>query len=310
MKKFDISDYTKEESELFRCNESAKNYLIRKGILNSQYCRECLSKCKIYKQSSSLNHQYKCTKCQTYFSNTSNTFLHGVGLNFNQIFTLLRLWMDDFTPKQSLRILKGYFQQMICLCSIRRFFHRIMQAVNSAVKHEMSNTLLEGPCEIDESFIYKQKSGYLHARKYKTQCWLFGIKCRSTGKFVLYPVFQRNKDHLISIILRHVAHGSTIYSDCWSGYFNNRTRESHLSELGYVHYVVNHSHQFVSNITNSIHSNTIERLWGTLKSHIRLLRPKLYIDGHIAKYYLNSIYKNEGLYQKITDIMHYTNFVN
>ena len=167
----------------------------------------------------------------------------------------------------------------------------------------MHNTVLDGPCEIDETPLYKQKPGYPHARNYKKQCWLIGIKCRSTGKFVIYPVLWRNKATLLRILLKHVAYGSTIYSDCWSAYINNRTKESHLSDLGYIHYVVNHSFEFVSQISNSIHTNTVERLWGCVKGYIRMLKPKIYIDEYIAKFYLNSIYGKNTVYQKVLEII-------
>ena len=149
----------------------------------------------------------------------------------------------------------------------------------------------------------KRKLAILMLESYKSQYWLVGIKCRTTGRFVVYPVLWRNRETLMKIILKHVVLGSTIYSDCWSVYYKNRTKESHLVELGYIHHVVNHSFQFVSNISNSIHTNTIERLWGTTKSYIRMLRSRAYIDGYIAKFYLNQVYSREERASKVFDIL-------
>ena len=72
---------------------------------------------------------------------------------------------------------------------------------------------------------------------------------------------------------------------------------------GFIHYTVNHSEQFVSHFSNNIHINTIERTWRTVKNYIRMLRPKMYIDDYIAKFYLNQLYTQEEIFQRIFKIM-------
>ena len=145
----------------------------------------------------------------------------------------------------------------------------------------MASLLLQGPCEIDESVIYKQKPGYPFGREYQIQVWFIAIKCRTTRRFVMYPVLWRNFDTLMRIILHHVAYGSTAYTDSWSAYYNNRRKESKLAQFGYVDYTVNHKYQFVSQFSNEIHINTVERTWRSVKNYIRMLRPRLYIDDYV-----------------------------
>lgn len=45
---------------------------------------------------------------------------------------------------------------------------------------------------------------------------------------------KRDKNTLISLIRKHVASGTEIYTDLWKGYFN-------LHDHGYKHVTVNHS---------------------------------------------------------------------
>ena len=55
---------------------------------------------------------------------------------------------------------------------------------------------------------------------------------------------------------------SIIYSDAWRAY-------NDLSQLGYKHYAVNHSKNFVDPSNPSIHTQNIERLWLDLKQWIK-----------------------------------------
>jgi len=114
---------------------------------------------------------------------------------------------------------------------------------------------------------------------------------------VIYPVLCGNHDKLIRIILRHCPLESTLYTDFWSAYYNNRAQISKLAPYGCIHYVVNDSRQFVSSFSNEIHINTIERTWRTIKSYIRMLSPRILIYYYIAKIYLNEIYTKNEIFQ-------------
>ena len=57
---------------------------------------------------------------------------------------------------------------------------------------------------------------------------------------------------------KRIRQGSIIYSDSWAAY--------HLiGNLVYTHFQVNHSQNFVDPTNSSIHTQTIERLWGSIK---------------------------------------------
>jgi hypothetical protein len=219
------------------------------------------------------------------------------------VYLAIKLFIDDFPPLKAKSVIQDYLEENISLKSLRLFFRKLRRSIRNQIFTEMRNLKLPGPCEIDETPIYREKPGYPFAREYKIQYWFIGIRCRTTKQFVVYPVLWRNHETLMMIILRHVPLGATIYSDCWSAYINNRTKQSHLMKYGYVHYVVNHTYQFVSNFSNTIHINTIERTWRTIKSYIRMLRPKIFIDDYLAKIYLNETQDKEELLSKILKIM-------
>ena len=95
--------------------------------------------------------------------------------------------------------------------------------------------------EIDESS-FKKKSKYGRGKMHPDR-WVLGIierdetgQKRGRKKYFLVP--NRNRQTLLSIILKHVKHGSEIMTDGWSAY-------EALSEHPYDHYVVNHSRTFV-----------------------------------------------------------------
>ena len=67
---------------------------------------------------------------------------------------------------------------------------------------------------------------------------------------------NRDAATLIPIIEAYIEPGSTIISDGWAAY---RT----LGERGYIHHVVNHSKEFVTE--EGFHTNTIESTWHALK---------------------------------------------
>ena len=110
--------------------------------------------------------------------------------------------------------------------------------------------------EIDETLIARLK--YKRGRVMK-QIWLFGeIKRVSKKRFVVALTSdiaeKRDKATLLPLIQKYVIKGSIIYSDSWGAYTT-------LSELGYTHFTINHSTNFVHPENRNVHTQNIERLW-------------------------------------------------
>ena len=122
---------------------------------------------------------------------------------------------------------------------------------------------LPGPVEIDECHVGARIRGK-HGRLPAPGKIVFGIKCRTTGLTLLFPVPDKTRATLLPILVEHVSNEAQVISDKFSTYVTRNGR-SHLEEAGFEHYFINHSLQFVDPIQNFIHTNTIERTWRSLK---------------------------------------------
>ena len=102
--------------------------------------------------------------------------------------------------------------------------------------------------EIDESCFGRRK--YQRGRPVR-QVWVLGGVSRNTKETFLVICKKRDKKTLHHLITRHVEKGTTIHTDQWRGYYG-------LEELGYNHYCVNHSKEFVNPNDPSVHTQRIE----------------------------------------------------
>ena len=130
---------------------------------------------------------------------------------------------------------------------------------------------LPGPVEIDECRIGAKVRGKygIHPAPGKI---VFGIKCRTTGLALLFPVQNKAKETLLPTLVDHVEEGSQVISDKYSSHVT-RFGRSHRREEGYDHYFINHSLSFVDPIQPFIHTNNIERTWCSLRasiSHVKI----------------------------------------
>ena len=113
--------------------------------------------------------------------------------------------------------------------------------------------------EIDESLFGKPKYSRGDFSK-RRRTWVFGgIDRRTRRAFVrICPKNKRTKKALWPIIQANVLPQTTIFSDGWRAYRK-------LPTLGYKHAWVDHSKNFVDPQNPTLHTNSVEGLWGVIK---------------------------------------------
>ena len=133
----------------------------------------------------------------------------------------------------------------------------------------IKNLVMSGEIEIDESLFGRKIKYHRGYPRPGLRIWIFGMVERKYNQIILYPVSGRTKEPLIPLIQRHVAPGSTIYSNGWTAYCQ-------LNSLGYDHFTVLHKYTFkkiyVNQETNETvvcHTNAIEGAWKHAKDHFR-----------------------------------------
>ncbi|KAG0425188.1 hypothetical protein DMUE_6051 [Dictyocoela muelleri] len=111
--------------------------------------------------------------------------------------------------------------------------------------------------EIDETHLFKNKRR-IGRRNVGESYWVVGGLDRNTGRYFLEVTTRRNRSNLHDIIRENVEVGTKVITDEWRGYWG-------LEDIGFIHCRINHSVSFVDNEDPIIHTNTIERLWRSLK---------------------------------------------
>ena len=173
-----------------------------------------------------------------------------------------------------------------------RYFFLFRALISHYLRDFLLLLKLSGPIEIDETFIGSKRRGN-HGRLSGRQLTIFGInvyfrciglKCRSTATLLPY-------------IIRHAQNGAMILSDKSSSYVNMRASTSGFGAMGFDHYWVNHTANWAHPVNSSINTNSIERVWRSLKGSIRQIKRKVETD--IIEDYMNSFlirtYVNEEI---------------
>ncbi|KAG0441294.1 hypothetical protein DMUE_1156 [Dictyocoela muelleri] len=115
--------------------------------------------------------------------------------------------------------------------------------------------------EIDKSLFFKRK--YNRGRVTNGQWYLLEVE-RETKKAFIIPVLNRNCDTMSRIIYENILPGSIIITDQMRAYSFALQKSTVLE-----HKQINHSLNFVNPEDFSIHTQTIEGLWGLLKRYLR-----------------------------------------
>ena len=176
---------------------------------------------------------------------------------------------------------------------VSEYFQRFMPLIS-----------VPGPVEIDECHLGSRVRGR-HGRIPNPGQVVFGIKCRTTKILLLFPIPDKSQETIFPLILGHIDAGAEIYSDKFSTYISRRGN-SHLENLGYEHYFINHSLEFVDPIQNSIHTNNIERSWRSLRasiSHVKRGLPRQKLQPFLDTFQFLQYFSKEALYDVLLQIV-------
>ena len=114
--------------------------------------------------------------------------------------------------------------------------------------------------EMDETHIYSCK--YSRGRVLKGQkYWVLGAISRDTKRAKLFVTTKRSMPVINRFTHDNVVEGTHIMTDEWRGY-------NELQKNGFPHSRINHTLHYIDPNEKSIHTNTIERLWRSLKEFV------------------------------------------
>ncbi len=253
-------------------------------------CHRC-SQYTIFHQELDHDFYFVCINCNELIKWNFGTGLKSSRLKLVQIETLLRLYIDNKSIQETHYILSSFLQkQKMNIHTVARYFALFGVTALKFYEDQLSKILLEGEIEIDETHLYKEKKTSAPARQYSHHSvWLFGLRQRHSSKFVIISTKVRDSETLIPLIRKYVKIGSVIYTDSYSVYVDNKNRASKLMQYGYIHYYVNHKVQFVSLISNQIHTNSIEPLRKEVKGYLKKTRTVSRYKFAIARYYMQKL---------------------
>ena len=173
--------------------------------------------------------------------------------------------------------------------TVRRYFKILKKICYQYYLEEHENTILEGHVEIDETQLYRMKKSFARGRPYVYNVWLIGFRERGSSRCLIFPTETRCESFFLPLLLAHVKPESTIYTDCFSVYVNNSNLlpQSKLQNHRYIHKYVNHKITFVNKHFPDIHTNTIERLWKSVKEHTRKHKVKKLFNLCLGRFYFH-----------------------
>ena len=260
---FEISQSTDKRSII--------DFLQNIKLIHSE--RSC-EKCHIHMKISPRNDivdgfGWRCSKCRKRLTVRKDTFFENIKISFAFVLRIICHWALQTRQTDQVDLIN------VDRKSIGMIQQKIRTIVSIAL--DAGQIKLGGPgkvVEIDESLFIKVKH---HKGKdlSRPQVWIFGMYERDPIRenkrclFVIVP--KRDARTLLNVIYQYILHGSVIFSDCWAAY-------NKIDQLpkDYEHRRVNHDLHFV-NPGDGTHTNGIESVWNSAKTHMKVKISKIKI---------------------------------
>ena len=238
--------------------KSTMQWLISKGMMTSnRKCPDCNSELRFRPTLSDREDgEFWCASCRKRFSIRSDSLISSLRLSPQKFTQVLILWLKG---AEHCDIAK---EVGVSVRTVSRYTEKLLVA--SVILLQQHSRKLGGPMrivEVDECLLSRRKYG--RGRR-KDQYWVLGGVERprhpdeQPGMF-LVSIPDRTRETLESMIQRWILPQTIIITDSFKSY-------QHLEELGYYHFEVNHSKNFVSPESGA-HTQRIEGMWRWLRTH-------------------------------------------
>lgn len=302
-----FEDYFSCIAQFYKKNHESLEFLRGHGVLpRGVTCGRCGRAC-LYRED---KHEWRCTGsallrktkkrrfCNFAVSDYKGTFMQEVRLPPWKVVLFVNHWLsknwDHATVIQCLNISQETSVKWRSVCS---------EVTEDWVIEQDS---IGGPgvvVEIGETLIVSRKCD--SGGGAQPQIWLFGGIERLSKKHFILPlkgsqgeVERLDRATLVPFIQQYVQAGSVIISDPWS----DRPK---LGDLGYIHYTVNRSKNFVDLPQSDVHTQNIQHLWKDLKDSVRrpgiktrflhqYLSRYLFIKDHVHSMRLHAFFTHAG----------------
>lgn len=257
-----------ELAPIFMDEKLTIEYLIFKNIIKTEInCPNCenISKLKINRKS------YRCSlyTCRKEVSILFGSFFSKSKVKINTLLFFGYFWLAKASHTQISTFLN------LSEHTVTEYLKYFKELIADSLDEE--DFIIGGvgiKVQIDECKIGKRKYNRGH---HVEGVWLLGgVEETLERKVFIKIITNRNQETLASLISRHVAPGSIIITDCWRGYLN-------LPTLGFEHLTVNHSLEFVNEITGAC-TNTIEGTWNALKNDIPVRNRTRFCENSLLEF--------------------------
>ncbi|XP_045191303.2 uncharacterized protein LOC123548134 [Mercenaria mercenaria] len=243
---------------------------------------------------------FRCTKNRNHVKSLrANSFFEKTKVEIQDIVVFIKSYLDKNSLYQCSK-----FSGVAYKSTAVNWASYIRELFKEYFSRRTYNKVIRGIVEIDESLFGRRVKYHRGNPNKGLKVWIFGLVDRESNSIILYPVTDRTKETLIPLIQRHVAPGSTIYSDGWSAYLD-------LNTLGYRHFTILHKYAFKKAYKNVetgdityVHTNRIEGAWKHAKDHFRRIvgTKSGQFEGHLAEIMWRSECKGD-VYQKFFDLV-------
>jgi len=170
-------------------------------IINDRcpYCIETTS--RRFGMNRNGTQRYQCTECLHTYTENTGTIMQNTSLTIDKLYCIIFGFLEGYSVSQTqmfLSLNSRFFRNLPAIRTLQKYYNQIRDIILLIVMNMINEIYLEGEVEIDEALIFRKKhrGGRLIAINY----WVFGMRERNSNKRLVFPVPNRTRVELFSII--------------------------------------------------------------------------------------------------------------